>query len=136
MPKETLLDLKSIAKELGTGLKKTSMGTDYIKYNMKTVKGELHYEGSGGMYFKSKDLGLDCYIDHGKILDQIEEVEKRAAAYKALLADLKNVKRAVLKGTRKLPEKRNAVGSTKTSKVVSRSSRRAEKEASAEKRKG
>jgi hypothetical protein len=134
MPKKnTNLDMKPIAKALGTSVRKTKsadMG-EFIKYNLPTLKGEMHYDGSGGIYFKPKALGLDCYIDNGKVLEQIAVMEEKIKAYVSLKADLKLLKKAVLAGTRKIPEKSDAVGSTKTSNVVSRSSRRSKKEAAA-----
>jgi hypothetical protein len=136
MPKKNInLDMKPIAKALGTSVRKTKsadMG-EFIKYNLPTLKGEMHYDGSGGIYFKPKALGLDCYIDNGKVLEQIDEMEEKIRAYVSLKADLKLLKKAVLAGTRTIPERKDAVGSTKTSNVVSRSSRRSKKEAAAEK---
>lgn len=113
--KSVVLDLETFAKELGTRVKKSKtldVG-GYVRYKLPTVRGEIYYEGSGGVTLKVP--GLDCFISHGDIWSQIKEMEASIAAYKALEVDVKKLKKALAKSERKIPNKPPKHGETNVS---------------------
>ena len=102
--KKTDIDLKLLAKELKTKVIKTDKGVgEFVRYRFKHFKGIVHSDTSGGMTLKVP--GLDCFISHGTIETQIEEIEKIIAAYKAIEPELKQLKRAVKTSRPKMPVK-------------------------------
>lgn len=115
MTKKNKISLSILAKQLGTKIRLSEKTTgEYVRYNMKHIKGLVYEDGTGGINLKVP--GLDFFISGDEMLSQVAEVEKRIAAYKALESDLKKLKRALLKSESKIPVKPPKHGESNVSK--------------------
>lgn len=104
MKKTTQTDLRKLSKDLNTKVHKTDSGlAEFVRFRGSTVKGLIHTDGSGGLSLKIP--GLDCFTSSGRVLEQIEELEKTIAAYIALKPDLKRLKQALKRSETVIPEK-------------------------------